>query len=1079
MSADSSSTSSGTTAERVYLHHRSGNERPDVEALCREHPELADELRVLDGAWSWLEVLCDDTSTSAERGARHLLEVITHHGRETERYTLLERIGSGGMGTVYRVRDERLRRVLALKVVLDRAFGRKQGSGSSRALFRFLEEAQVMAQLDHPGVLPVHDIDVDEEGKPFFTMRLVDGQDLGSVIEAVHAGDEEWSLSRVIGVLVQVCQTLAYAHSKGVTHRDVKPLNVMIGAFGQVYVLDWGLAHVAGRAAVDPDCAEPADLPGSARRNEAGEHPELLTEPGQVVGTPAYLSPERARGEGDAAPSSDVYAVGATLYQALTGEPPFAPELASGGSAAVLAAVREGPPRPVRRLARDAPSELVSICERAMAREPAGRYPSMQALADDLRAYVELRVVAAHRTGALVELQKWVARNRLAAGLAAGVLVALLALVGLQAWARSAVAAERDMRAMESYVANVAAVDAALRIHDVPEAERRLDMAPAELRGWEWHHYRARLDQSVATLSHHDSQVNTARFSRDGTRLVTSSNDRTACIVSVPDGAVLQRFRGHEAPVVDARYDRDERQVLTVSPDATVRIWSARSGEELRTVPVSVRPSSLALSPDGARIVVGGKGGVRVLDGDTFEELAGFDCGECRVRSLAVSPDGALVAAGMHGAVRVWSLGPADLTARATIPMRGIAVSLRFAPDGELLGTSSGRITLFGTDDWRERASWSGDAARGAALEFGPAAGELLVAGGDGALRSWDWVEDAQRRELRGHRQAVTFATLRSDGSLAATASADGTVKLWDPRIEEDVRSLRGHDAYVYAVAFDPSARRVASGGPERAVRLWDAQSGALLGAHPVSLDVTALAFSPTGDELAVALMDHHLQIVDPDDGRRLRVFQTEGQPRAVAYDRGGRWLAVGGEFAVEVLDTRTLARVLRIPSSSFLRVTAFHPTDPLLAAGGDAGDVVLYELASGRPVRTLHGHEAAVHGVAFHPDGRLLATASLDGTARLWDVRSGEPLEVLQAHDRGVEAVAFHPDGTRLFSAGRDGLVIVWDTASRRVMTRLLGHTWWIYDAAFSPDGDTFASASRDGSVRLWSTRGVATSRQ
>jgi formylglycine-generating enzyme required for sulfatase activity len=334
-----------------------------------------------------------DSGSRAE--ANHLpLDASPAHALAS-RYRSIREIARGGMGRILRVRDQNLDRDVAMKVSLEhRAGGRA----------RLVEEAHITGELDHPGVVPVHDLGEDEDGRTFFTMRLVDGRDLREIIGMVHRREDGWNLTRALEVLLKVCDTLAFAHARGVVHRDLKPSNIRVGGFGEVYVMDWGLAKYAGR----PDSRDIEASPEPLERRAP-----LLTMDGDVLGTPCTMSPEQAEGRvREIGPRSDVYSVGAMLYEILAGRMPFLHEDETPSSATVLERVRSGSPEPLRQICPKAPPELVSICEKAMARDPSGRYPDMREMASDLRAYLELRVVRAHARGAWPALVMWVKRNR-------------------------------------------------------------------------------------------------------------------------------------------------------------------------------------------------------------------------------------------------------------------------------------------------------------------------------------------------------------------------------------------------------------------------------------------------------------------------------------------------------------------------------------------------------------------------------------------------------------------------------------------------------------------------------------------
>jgi serine/threonine-protein kinase len=363
-----------------------------------------------------------------------LLDRLAGHQSSIGRYQLQSEIAKGGQGVVLRVWDEDLRRHLAMKVMLGKceAAPGQTPQVDPRSLGRFLEEAQVTGQLDHPGIVPVHELGLDAQGRVFFTMKLVKGRTLKEVFDLVARCEEGWTQTRVLGVLLRVCEAMAYAHHKGVVHRDLKPANVMVGRFGEVYVMDWGLAKVLGHAdqkdvRISPEMT--AELV-TERHDRAGRPSDaLMTMDGHVVGTPAYMSPEQALGDlGAMGPHSDVYSVGAMLYHLLAGHMPFVKPGSLPSNYAIWYRLQEGPPEPLHQVAGKAPAELVAICEKAMARDRHLRYQDMSELAEDLRALLEHRVVRAHETGAVAEFRKWVVRNRALASTAIG--AALLILVG-------------------------------------------------------------------------------------------------------------------------------------------------------------------------------------------------------------------------------------------------------------------------------------------------------------------------------------------------------------------------------------------------------------------------------------------------------------------------------------------------------------------------------------------------------------------------------------------------------------------------------------------------------------------------
>lgn len=568
-------------AEFVLRQER--GEEPDFDALRAAHPELAPELERLHRMLCEVRRILGPESITVARteGDRTedrtpLLQRLADHAPAGSRYRLEGEIGRGGMGVILKAFDPDLRRHLALKVIRDKT-ETPGGEAEMHSLDRFLEEAQVTGQLEHPGVVPVHELGLDEEGRAYFTMRLVRGRNLAEIFGQVAREADGWTVTRALGVLLRACEAVAFAHSKGVVHRDLKPQNIMVGRFGETYVMDWGLARVLGRDEIE----EPVR---TDRRAAAESGAPLATLAGSTVGTPAYMPPEQAAGHLDEVGlRSDVYAMGAILYHLLAGHPPYAHEGGAVTPQQILDRVVGGPPEPLDSGRRDLPAELEAICQRAMARNADDRYPSMEHLADDLRAYLEQRVVSAYASGPVAELRKWITRNR---SLALTAAAAVLAIGIVVAWAFTNVreeraAAEQNERQAREEKRRVLQVSDVKRLNDLLDREEVLWPALphrlADMEDWldqarALVQRRAMHESTLAGLRQRGTRIDAARFDFGSDTENQWWHDTLAGLIAGLDGLVADDPYATTVRSVTDRY-RLASSIRLRSIDAFQREW--------------------------------------------------------------------------------------------------------------------------------------------------------------------------------------------------------------------------------------------------------------------------------------------------------------------------------------------------------------------------------------------------------------------------------------------------------------------------------------------------------------------------
>ncbi len=1035
-----------------------------------------------------------------------LVKRLSAHAPAATRYKVEGEIARGGMGAILKVWDEDLRRTLAMKVILGRG---KSDSLSETpeiedtVMARFLEEAQVTGQLDHPGVVPVHELGLGANGRVYFTMRLVKGSELKEIIDHVHARREGWTQTKAIGVVLKVCEAMAYAHSKGVIHRDLKPANIMVGRFGETYVMDWGLAKVIGRKdRHDLRLKKVQDAMPSLVRVEREEmrppdsDSPLVTMDGTIVGTPAYMPPEQAKGlVEEMTVRSDVYAVGAMLYHLLTGESPYVPRDEKISPLTVLRMVVEGPPKRVHEIRRDVPAELVAISDRAMARDAAARYADMMEMANDLQAYLEGRVVRAYQTGAVAEFKKWIDRNRgMAAALAAAVLVLVAGLaVSSSLFVRAkesaelarANAARADAKAAEaesnaerarasekevrerSYSANLRAAASSLSANDIADCRRNLDACPADLRGWEWRYLELGLDTSLRAIR-------------------------------VPKGEVKSLFgtANPRGSVTSAAFSPDGSKLLLGCDSGPAETWNAATGEKLATLgPKQIDSSVVAFSPDGSRFACASffDGRLRIRSSATGEVIPKGLLPDAPVRpwSIAYSPDGKrLAAAYSDSTVRLWDCernAPLpDLSTRlpGALVVNPVVASVAFNADGSRIaaGCGDGVVLVWNAATGEVVATLLGHENTVNSVRFLSDA-KLVSCSSDRTLRIWDVDKAACLEVLRGHDARVTCLAVSPDGSRIASSSNDKTVRIWSARTARCFAVLHGHEREVTCVAFGPDGTRIASTSVDGTARVWDAEMpGSMAILHEPSVgssapgvatgaDVVSTAFSPDGSRLAAGLDDGTIQLWDPRTHAELAVLRGHrGSVNSVVYSHDGARIASAGSDRTvriwNVSDSGHGAVAHALPA--LIVSVAFSPDDRTIAAVANDKTALLIDAKTGSVLRTLHGHTKALSCVAFSADGARLFTGSYDKTMRTWDTANGAEIGAPLAHSGTVESIACSPDGTRLAIASEE-TVHIYRTGSTEPIATCLGHDALVRSITFTPDGTRLLSAAADDTVRIW----------
>jgi WD40 repeat protein len=997
-------------------------------------------------------------------------------------YEILGELGRGGMGIVYKARQRALNRLVALKMIRTSDVEPEQRA-------RFRTEAEAAAQLQHPHIVQIYEVG-EQDGRPFFSLEWVDGSSLAQQLASTSLAP-----AAAAHLVATLARAIHYAHQKGIVHRDLKPANVLLTADGTPKITDFGLAKRL-------------------------DNPAGPTQSGAIVGTPSYMAPEQAEGKNqEVGPAADVYALGALLYEMLTGRPPFK-------AATVLETVeqvRSTEPVAPSRLVPTLPRDLETICLKCLEKEPRRRYSSALILAEELGRFLNYEPIQARPVALASRVQRWCQRKPALAAVSgvavAGLLAAFLVSIWFSVYYYRATAEAQDQHRQTRRLAAQLAWDQGRSLAEAGEVSRGLlwlarglEAAPAEaadlqgalrmeLAGWSGSCH------SLRAVFPHPDKVLAAAFSPDGQSILSGCADGEARLWNAATGRLARMLHGHRAEVRAVAFSPDGRMALTGSEDQTARLWDLATGRPF-AVPLAHAGAvqAVAWSRDGQTVFTGSADRTgRLWEAATGKPLGPTLTHPGTVEAVAISPDGRTLltaggdATGQQGEARFWDAATGERQGPGLLCDKRIRAA-SFGPDGQTV--------LTGDDNW-EAILW--DRTTGAKLVGVKPTGRVravaldrdgrtLLTGCEDTAQAqlWDLREAAPKpaspdRLPQGpsssgqlpritkplasfpHAGPVLAVSLSPGGRYLLTGSEDGMAHLRERATGPVARTVLNPRERVCSIAFAPDGTRVVTGCVDGQVHLWEAATGTPLGSplrHPRR--VNAVAWSPDGQTIVTGCVDGQVRFWDV--ATHALVGPLLRHPAAVDS------LAVGGAGPLVLTGCKdgkarpwnAATRQLSVPvfeHAEGVVSVALRQDGRWFAAGCEDGTVQVWDAETHQPVAGFR-HRSRVNWVTFSLDGQTLLTASADQTARLWEAATGKPLRVFE-HQREVTTAVFSPDGLLVLTAGYEHKAQLWSVATGKRVGAPFRHSntrpVLMSEAVFSPDGQTILTANWDGTARLW----------